>query len=774
MLAAFLAIVIGMTLNGPIAVRGAKPNLPKAIQTTTTEQGDEKKVKEAFDKLPLYFIESRQGEDGQAGYYIQGKDKSVLFTPRGIAVTLETTTNVENEGKAARAATMKEDGEAEEDQPERDIEARRWVVQLDFLGANSQAKLSGQLQTPAQISYFTGSKSEWRTGLKTYSSIIYHDLWPGIDLVYSGTATKVKHEFIVRPGGDPRDIKLAWRGASSVKLNGAGQLEIATPISSFTDDKPYSFQETDGKRAEVKTAYQLEPVEEEGVQVYGFALGEYDRDQTLVIDPAMIIYCGYIGGGADEMAWDVAVDGNGYAYVTGNTYSDTSTNSWGKFPATVGPDLTYNGGQSGDAFVAKIQADGSGLVYCGYIGGASGDSGDGIAVDDLGRAYVTGETFSDQQSFPVRQIPPGIRGGLDLTYNGGGDAFIARVNAAGTALEYCGYLGGSDSDNGTDIALDHNYNAYIIGNTLSSDFPKLTGPDLTYGGGFSDVFVTKVNSVGTTVFSGFIGGTGTDYGFGIAVDSAGNAYVTGETYSNELSFPVKIGPDLTFNGGNNAFVAKVNASGLQLDYCGYIGGDSSGEGVAVNNLGEAYLCGFTTAPPSNFPVVVGPSLNLQGTGDGYVAKLNSSGTAFIYCGYLGGSADDRATSIALDSAGRAYVTGVTHSTDFPVKAGPDSSFNGGSSDAFVTCVKPNGASLFYSSYLGGSGNEYPNGIAVVPTSNLQYGAPVVIVGRTNSGHRGAIDYVPFPVKTGPGVIYNGAGGLGQGDAFVAKLGPVVP
>ncbi len=763
LLAASLIIAISAGFNAPLNVIGAKPNFVDTTQTIATDRDAEEKVEEAFGKLPLYFIESRQGDEGQTGYYIQGKDKSLYFTPQGIMVTLESEPKVESGSKTARAAGMKED-DAEENQPEQDIEARRWNVRLEFLGANPHAELSGQQQTPARISYFTGGRSEWRTGLKTYSSIIYRDLWPGIDLVYSGTATQVKHEFIVRPGGDPRDIKLAWRGASSVQLANEGQLEIATPVSSFTDDKPYSYQEQDGKRAEVKTAYQLEPVEEEGVQVYGFAVSEYDRDQTLVIDPMMIIYCGYIGGGRDDMALDVALDGYGYAYVVGVTYSDSSTDpSLGRFPVTVGPDSTYNGGGR-DAFVAKVKADGSGLVYCGYIGGSAGEYGFGIAVDNVGRAYVTGTTFSN--------LPDTL--GFDRTYNGNGDAFVARIHQLGLGLEYCSYLGGGNHDTGQDIAVDGNYNVYIVGNTLSPNFPTLIGPDLTYNdiGGSGDVFVTKVNSTGSAIlYSGFIGGTGADYGFGIAVDSLGSAYVTGETHSSEQSLPVKNGPHLTFNGLVDGFVAKVSAAGQQLDYCGYLGG-GTGQGIAVNSQREAYICGL--AGP-DLQVVVGPSLVSGGSTDAFVARLNSSGTEFIYCGYIGGSSLDSATAIALDSVGRAYVTGVTQSANFPVGAGPDSSYNGGE-DAFIACVNPNGASLFYSSYLGGGGHEYPTGIAVPPTSTLAvnfFGAPAFIVGRTTSGHRGAINYVAFPVKKGPSLTYRGSGGLGWGDAFVAKIGPEI-
>jgi Dockerin type I domain/Beta-propeller repeat len=355
---------------------------------------------------------------------------------------------------------------------------------------------------------------------------------------------------------------------------------------------------------------------------------------------------------------------------------------------TVGPDLTANG--FSDAFVAKVNAAGTALVYCGYIGGDDDDTGNGIAVDSSGNAYVTGQTYSKETTFPVKVGP-------DLTQNGFSDAFVAKVNAAGNALVYCGYIGGSDDDVGYGIAVDSSgtsISAYVTGLTYTTDgtFPVAGGPDLTQNGA-SDAFVAKVNAAGSAlVYSGFIGGSADDQGYGIAVDGSGNAYVTGITASTQATFPVTGGPDLTSNGGTDAFVAKVNAAGTALAYCGYIGGSSDdvGNGIAVDSSGNAYVTGFTTSTETTFPVTVGPDLTSNRGGDAFVAKVNAAGTALVYCGFIGGSEIDVGLGIAVNGSG-AYVTGYTASTEgtFPVTGGPDLSFNGGSFDAFVVKIVEN-------------------------------------------------------------------------------------
>ena len=278
-----------------------------------------------------------------------------------------------------------------------------------------------------------------------------------------------------------------------------------------------------------------------------------------------------------------------------------------------------------------------------------------------------------------------MTGGLDPTHNGGNDAFVAKVRADGTSLVYCGFIGGKAPDYGFGIAVDSGGNAYVAGSTDSADgsFPVIGGLDSTHNGGTRDAFVVKVRADGTSlIYCGFIGGTGYDQGNGIAVDSSGSAYVTGSTDSSAggagaLGFPVTIGPDLTQNGSNDAFVAKVRADGTGLVYCGFIGGTGidGGQGVAVDSDRNAYVTGYTTSTATSFPETVGPDLSHNGDFDAFVAKVRADGTALTYCGFIGGSGEEFGPSsgIAVDSSGNAYVTGHTTSTEtsFPVIVGPD-------------------------------------------------------------------------------------------------------
>jgi hypothetical protein len=332
-------------------------------------------------------------------------------------------------------------------------------------------------------------------------------------------------------------------------------------------------------------------------------------------DGTGLVYCGYIGGSAEDTGWAIAVDGSGSAYVTGQTYSDETT-----FPVAVGPSLT---GYQEDAFVAKVKADGSGLVYCGFIGGYQFEYGDAIAVDAAGAAYVVGTTESTEaQDFPVTVGP-------DLTFNGTQDAYIAKVKPDGTSLVYCGYIGGAADDGAADVTVDAAGNAYVGGTTESDEttFPVKVGPDLTINNtaGYQDGFVAKVKADGTgLVYCGYIGGAGNDGVGGIALDSSGCLHVCGVTNSSEATFPVSGGPDLTYNGGIDAFIAKVRADSKGLDFCGYIGGSSLeyGSGIAVDGSGNAYVTGQTSSTEATFPVTVGPGLSWNGHTDAFVAKVS--------------------------------------------------------------------------------------------------------------------------------------------------------
>jgi hypothetical protein len=412
--------------------------------------------------------------------------------------------------------------------------------------------------------------------------------------------------------------------------------------------------------------------------------------------------------------------------------------------------LTHNSDY--DAFVAKVKADGTGLVYCGYIGGSGSEEASGIAVDGSGNAYVCGHTASTETTFPVQAGPV-------LTYNGGTDAFAAKVKADGTGLVYCGYIGGSGYDDAYGIGIDQSGSAYVCGYTDSTEttFPVQAGPDLTYNGSTQDAFVAKINADGTDlVYCGYIGGSGYDDTRGIVVEKSGSAYVCGYTDSTEITFPVQAGPDLTQNGGYDAFIAKVKADGTSLDYCGYIGGSGTdcAHGIALDELGNTYVCGWTDSPEITFPVKTGPDLTQNGDFDVFVAKIKSDGTGLVYCGYIGGNGYESSYGIAVDSLGNAYVCGHTYSTEitFPAKIGPDLTHNG-SDDAFVAKVKANGTGLVYCGYIGGLDNEEARGIAVDSQGNAY------VCGYTTSTEGS------FPVKTGPDLTYNG----GSCDAFVAKI-----
>jgi hypothetical protein len=719
------------------------------------------KVDQDFGQMPLYFIPNKEQVAAQVDYYVQGIDKTIYFTSEGLTYVL----NGRGAGDRKAGPWDFRSRPLPVEKAENELQdTRRWVVKLNFVGSNSDVHPWAEEKTEAVISYFKGRPEKWKTGLPTYSRIVYRDLWPGIDLVYYGTMDRLKYEFIVHPGAEPSHIRLAYSGVSGLEVNDEGRLEVSTPVGVLEDDVPNGYQEVDGKKVDVALKYWLEELmveESRALQedafkksyIYGFEVGEYDRTRPLVLDPAVLIYCGYIGGSGDDCPSGIAVDDSGNAYVTGRTESTEAT-----FPVTIGPFLTYNGG-SKDGFVAKVNSMGTALLYCGYIGGSGDDYSYGIAVDGSGNAYVTGRTNSNEATFPVTVGP-------DLTFNGDWDAFVAKVNSAGTALVYCGYIGGLAYDDGLGIAIDGSGNAYITGQTDSNEasFPVTVGPDLTYnGGGYGDAFVVKVDSTGTALlYCGYIGGSDDDYGSGIAVDSSGNAYVTGPTSSNEATFPVTFGPDLTHNGGFwDAFVAKVNSVGTALLYCGYIGGsgaDWGSGGIAVDSSGNAYVIGNTKSTQATFPVTVGPDLTYNGGEfDAFVAKVNSVGTALLYCGYIGGFGDDYGCGIAVGSSGNAYVVGHTNSAQatFPVTIGPDLTYNGGSWDAFVAKVNSAGTALLYCGYIGGSGADWGSGGIAVDSSGDAY-----VMGSTNSTQ------TTFPVTVGPDLTFNSANG---DDVFVAKI-----
>ncbi|MBB3128651.1 putative repeat protein (TIGR01451 family) [Paenibacillus rhizosphaerae] len=610
------------------------------------------------------------------------------------------------------------------------------ALSLEFLRASPAVKLEARRQGLEKINYLLGNDpAKWQTGLSAYREIIYRELWQGVDMIFFGEGGKLKYELVVQPEAKLDSIQFAYRGADRLSLDKEGNLLIHTPFGVLTEERPVSFQQIAGKRAAVESRFVIKQ-SEPGTCVYGFEIDEFHPGYALIIDPALD-YSTYLGGSGTETGFAIAVDGAGNAYVTGQTVSSN-------FPLTSGAfQATFAG--SSDAFVTKLNAHGSGLVYSTFIGGSGLEIGFGIAVDSAGNAYVTGQTQST--NFPV------TNGALQTLLGGGSDAFVTKLNADGSALVYSTYLGGSSGDVGNAIIVDGTGNAYVTGSTASTNFPTTSGAFQTTGGGaLADVFVTKLNADGTALdYSTYLVGSSLDEGFGIAVDGSGNAFVTGRTLS--ANFPTTPGAfQIASAGSADAFAFKLNAGGTALMYSTYLGGSGSdtGKAIAIDGSGNAYIVGLTFS--ADFPVTPGafqPSFG--GVSDVFVTKLSSDGTSLVYSTYLGGSGSEDGTGIEV-LAGSAYVTGNTGSSDFPVT--PDSiqpTLSGGS-DVYLTQFDVTGSSLVFSTYFGGSSNDGATSIAVDGSGSAY------LTGQTVS--------LNYPIT--PGAFQQSL--AGGGDSFVTKIG----
>ena len=395
------------------------------------------------------------------------------------------------------------------------------------------------------------------------------------------------------------------------------------------------------------------------------------------------------------------------------------------------------------------------LVYSTYLGGAGDDVGYSVAVDDAGNAYVTGHTWS--ADFPA------TAGAFNTTLEGSSDAFVAKLDPAGANLAYATFLGGGSEDRGLSIAVDATGDSFVAGTTFSTDFPVTPGANDTSYNGDWDAFVVKLDPAGAVlVYASYLGGGVAEEGRSIAVDDAGNVYVTG--YTNSANFPVTPGAfDTSYVdpwGFVDIFLARLDPASSSLLYSTYVGGSGRdfGVSIAVDAWGNATVIGYTNS--TDFPVTPGANDTTYngGTayGDAFVAKVDPAGATLIYATFLGGGSEDQASSVAIDGAGAAYVTGITQSLDFPAAAGAlDTSLNG-SEDAFVAKLDSTGTSLLYATYLGGTGRETFRSFLALDVAGNVYAA-----GLTNS--------TDFPVTPDANdTTYNGGTASG-GDAFVAKL-----
>ncbi len=691
----------------------------------------EARVTDIYGKLPLSF-EANQGQsDRQVRFLSRGPGYSLFLTPTEAVLALT---------KPPAHLKLADPTQAT---PVRSEKMTGTVLRMKFVGANHAPKMTGLEELPGRSHYLMGNDpKQWRTHVPQYAKVRYQNVYPGIDLVYYGNQRRLEYDFVVAPGADPGRIMLGFEGAEKLEVDADGDLVLHMADGQIRQHKPLIYQEAGGIKRGIAGGYVPKGKNKVGIRVAG-----YNTSKPLIIDPVLsystylggsgdergtlefsssfgidvdssgnayvsgatssidfptkhppypnnaggydvfvakldpagaLVYSTYLGGSGDDESADIAVGPFGNVYITGRTSSSTD------FPLMHPLQPDYGGGGK-DAYVAKLSADGSALVYSTYLGGSDTEGGIGIAVDALDNAYVTGITKSN--NFPRSSNPH------QPTYGGGpSDAFVAKIQANGSALIYSTYLGGNGSgdERSLAVAVDPFDNAYVHGRTSSNNFP--TTPDAfqpTYGGGDHDAFITKLSALGSLVYSTYLGRSGNDDGRSIAVDAFGNAYVTGTTGSTD--FPTTANAFQTTNAGeNDAYVTQLSANGTALIYSTLIGGSGgeASDGIAVDVFGHAYVTGATSS--TNFPTV-NPIQATYGGGehDTFVTKLNADGSALVYSTYLGGESEDHAVGdIAVDSSGNAYVTGYTSSLNFPTVNAFQATYGGGAYDRFVAKITP--------------------------------------------------------------------------------------
>ena len=574
------------------------------------------------------------------------------------------------------------------------LRARGEWVHMRFEGAGSTTRIEGVRPLRGRANFLQGAPGLWHRRVPLFGAVRYRQLYPGIDMIYGGNGRQLKSEFVVAPGADPSRIRIRYVGTGPPAIEPDGALSLPLGTKRLAEGRPYIYQVLNGVSVTVEGRYLLS---RDGA--VGFALGRYDTARALIIDP-VLSFSMLVGGTGFNAASAIAVDSTGAAYIAGYTAAENLP--------TANPEQNFNAG-SNDVFVAKLNPAGTELVYCTYFGGSGDDRAYGIAVDAGGSAYVTGSTMS--LNLPMLNA-------AQSRLAGARNAFIFRLNAAGDMLIFSTYLGGNGADTANAIALDAEGNAYVAGDTTSTNFPATAFQKGLHGS--QDAFVAKIGPAGgQLLYSTYLGGSSTDHGAAIAVDSSGTAFVTGSTYSAD--FPVANAFQRLIAGGSDAFITRLSSDGNTLLFSTYLGGGGgstsypeTGQGIALDAQGDACVVGVTSS--SDFPLSNALQPQLLGELDAFVAKVNSSG-GLLYSTYLGGSGVDIGNAIAVDASGAAYVAGYTYSTDFPVAGGLQTAL-GGDCDAFLAKLSPNGAVLLYATYLGGNGSDTATGVALDPSGNV--------------------------------------------------------
>ena len=628
------------------------------------------------------------------------------------------------------------------------------TMQLRLMGAAVNPAVVGEDQKLGKVNYFIGNDpTKWRTNVPTYARVRYKNVYPGIDLVYYGSGRELECDFAVSPGADPNRIQFEITGANGIEIDEAGRLVMNTISGDLHFGSPIVYQEANGQRVPVDGGF----VVNDPTHV-SFRVAHYDSNNSLVIDP-VLTYSTYLGGSGVDQPAGIVVDSSGAVYTAG--YTDSPN-----FPlATLGalPANTYH------VFVAKLDATGSNLIYADYIGGNSQDYGIGLVLDSANNVYVAGSTGSSNFPLvmPFQAEQPG-------PYTG----FLSKVSADGSSLLYSTYLGGSTFDQPTSIAIDGLGEVHVAGYTMSQNFPVANAyqaaPSANQGGLYGTYgFLTKFNPDGSSlVYSTYLSGYSNvaqncgspcwpapyNAVSAVTVDSNGNAYVTGATNTN--NFPVTSGAYQTTNSTQQdasiGFVSKFTSAG-NLAYSTYFYGSSGDpvaiQAIAVDASGSAYVAG-TADSDGTFPItstsICDPGVYGSGCSYAFVTKFDPTASTLLYSTFLGPNNYASPQSIVLDPAGDAYVLAATRSDLFQTNNAIEPYTS--NTDVLLVEIDPAATTQLFATFLGGTGNDSPNGLA------LDSGGNLYVVGSTAS--------VDFPTTQGSFQILPG----GNGDAFLAKIG----
>ena len=713
-----------LTLIQLLTVCVAAQQIPPALHHN---QSSNQRVQANYANLPLTF-EANQGQtDLRARFLSKSAGYSVYLTSGGMVLSLHPSSAANRQRVAAMRSSNTQ---------------KNATLVFNLVGAAAHPQIVGEEQQPGVVNYFIGSNpKKWRTNVPTFARLRYKNVYPGIDLVYYGNHRQMEYDFVAAPGADPSKIKFEIKGARQMTVDNRGDLVLGTNNGDLHFQSPVVYQESNGKRTRLQGGY----VVDDQTHVR-FNLERHDSSRALVIDP-VLVYSTYVGGSSDDFIAAVAVDNSGSAYVTG--YTQSTDLPLGD-PSALSPGGLH-------AFVTKLDATGSSVVYTDYLGGDSFDFGFGIAVDSSNAVYVTGATCSDD--FPT--VNP-IQASLRSCSN----AFMTKIAASGASLVYSTYLGGTGSDRATGIALDANGEAIIAGNTTSTDFPTASAYQSTVAPNESSTygtygFVTKFSADGSSlIYSTYLAGSSNastaPYSqiSGVAVDADGNAYVAGNT--NTYNFPTTPGAFQTSNTSANdqetGFVSKLSAAG-GLGYSTYFGGSwINVSAIAVDDSGAAYFTGQANAD-GTFPLtstsICNPTVSGTACAPGFVAKLNAAGTGLSYSTFLGHDNAAFPTAIAVDPSGNAFVLAYGGSSSFETVNGLQAF--AGESDLMLVTVDSGATSELFATNLGGSGAEVSGGLA------LDANGAAYVTGYTDS--------TDFPV-TSSAVQNTAAGGM---DAVVAKI-----